>query len=513
MAAKTGEERPKLRRELGFLGALALSIGIMAPTGALSINGVPTAGLVGKGVPVVFIFASIAILPVAYGFIRLSQHISHAGSVYAFLGITIGPRAGFLGGWSLAAVYTAFTAGEAALIGTFGAAFFALHGITIQWYWIGLVIGAILAVLAYVEVRNVTRILLIAEGISLGLVAVLFVIIYAKIAGGTAPQHQTLTLSPFSLPHGLPFAVLGLASVGGFLSFAGFEGTATLGEESKAPRRIIPLVLLFLVIGLAVFFTFGMYTEVVAFGANAKGIATFSQSGSALAELANAYVGNGLASLIDIGAMLSICGAFLGTTVAASRIIFALSRDGCGPKALSRTSRRFGAPYAAITLVMAITLVSVVAFAAEGTDGVFAFFYPGTFGTLLLICMYITTEVGVINYLFVRRRVPVPRAEVLIPMVGIVILVYVLYRNIWPVPSVPFNYIVYLTAAWLILGGIIVLLAPGLARSIGSNLLKDEVGDDTVMRLGEDHMALDDVGSERAAQRPESNSDTDTLQI
>lgn len=97
MAAMMGDERPKLRRELGFLGALALSIGIMAPTGALSINGVPTAGLVGKGVPVAFLFASIAILPVAYGFIRLSQHISHAGSVYAFCGITIGPKGGVPG--------------------------------------------------------------------------------------------------------------------------------------------------------------------------------------------------------------------------------------------------------------------------------------------------------------------------------------------------------------------------------------------------------------------------------
>lgn len=474
MAAITESDRPKLRRELGFLGALALSIGIMAPTGALSANGVPTAGLVGKGVPVAFVFASIAILPVAYGFIRLSQHISHAGSVYAFCGITIGPRAGFVGGWSLAAVYTAFTAGEAALIGTFGSAFFALQGITVQWYWIGLVVGAILAVLAYIEVKNVTRVLLVVEGLSLLMVAVLFIVIYAKIAGGTAPQHQTVSLSPFTLPKGLPLSVLGLASVGGFLSFAGFEGTATMGEESQAPRRIIPRVLFFLVLGLAVLFIFGMYTEVIGFGANPRGVAAFSQSPSALASLASAYVGNGLASLIDIGAMMSICGAFLGTTVAASRIIFALSRDGFGPKALSRTSRRFGAPYNAITLVMAITLACVIGFAAAGTPGISAFFYPGTLGTLLLLCLYILTEIGVINYIFVRRRVPVPRLELIIPAVGIIILGYVLYRNVWPAPPVPYNYIAYMTGAWLLAGVLIVLLAPGLAKTIGANLTRDQ---------------------------------------
>lgn len=243
-------------------------------------------------------------------------------------------------------------------------------------------------------------------------------------------------------------------------------------------------MLFFLVIGLAVFFVFGMYTEVIGFGATAKRVSSFSQSGSALAELADTYVGKGLASLIDIGAMLSICSAFLGTTVAASRIIFALSRDGFGPRILSRTSRRFGAPAAAITLVMGITLVSVIAFAARGTDGVSAFFYPGTFGTLLLLCMYIATEIGVINYLF-RRRVSVPRVEVAIPILGIVILGYVLYRNIWPVPPVPFNYIAYLTGAWLVLGAAIVLLAPRLARSIGANLMRDEVGGNMALDVPE----------------------------
>jgi amino acid transporter len=468
--------RPRLRRELGFLGALMLSIGIMAPTGALSINGVPAAGLVGKGVPVAFILASLGILPVAYGFIRLSQHISHAGSVYAFCGITIGPRTGFVGGWSLAAIYTAFTAGEAALIGLFGSAFFAFHGITVHWYWVGLVVTPMLAILAYLEVKNVTRILLVAEGVSLLLVAILFVIIYSKIATGTAPHHQTLTLAPFSLPHGISLSVLGFASVLGFLSFAGFEGTATLGEDSRSPRKIIPRVLFFLVLGLAVYFIFGMYTEVIGFGATAQGVKAFSGSTSALADLAALYVGKGLASAITIGAMLSICGAFLGTTVAASRVIFALSRDGFGPQAFSRVSRRFGTPYIAISFVMAATFAAVIAFAIEGTNGVNAFFYPGTLGTLLLLCMYILTEYGAINYFFVQRRIRVRSVESIIPAVGIVIIGYVLYRNVWPVPAAPFNWIAYLTGFWIAVGAIIALAAPGLAKSIGTNLMVDEMG-------------------------------------
>jgi amino acid transporter len=472
--------RPRLRRQLGFLGTLALSIGIMAPTGALSANGVPVAGLVGRGVPVAFIFASIAILPVAYGFIRLSQRISHAGSVYAFCGVTIGPRVGFLGGWSLAAVYTAFTAGEAALIGLFAAAFFQLQGITVQWYWLGLGISAILAVIAYLEVKQVTRILLIAEGLSLILVLILFAVIYYRISAGTAPQHQTVTASPFTLPHGIALSVLGLASVGGFLSFAGFEGTATLGEDSHLPRRTIPKVLFWLVLGLAIYFVLGMYTEVIGFGATVNGAATFAKSTSALAQLAQMYVGNGMASAIDIGAMLSICGAFLGTTVAASRIIFALSRDGIGPKVLTRTSARSGAPFVAISVVVAIAFASVVGFAARGTLGINAFFYPGTLGTLLLLCMYVATEVGVINHLFLRRRGSVKDWEAVIPVVGILILGYVLFRNVWPLPAAPFNYVVYLTGGWLLVGVATAVLSPRVARAVGTNLLKDEMAEHVI---------------------------------
>ena len=38
---------------------------------------------------------------VAYGFVRLASEFSHAGSVYAFVGNTLGPRPGFLAGWAL----------------------------------------------------------------------------------------------------------------------------------------------------------------------------------------------------------------------------------------------------------------------------------------------------------------------------------------------------------------------------------------------------------------------------
>ena len=100
--------RTGLRRELRYWEAIALSIGIMAPTAAMALNGVAPAGLIGRAVPLAFIFATIGVLLVAYAFIRLSRYFSHAGSAFAFAGVTLGPRAGFFAGWALLGTYIAF---------------------------------------------------------------------------------------------------------------------------------------------------------------------------------------------------------------------------------------------------------------------------------------------------------------------------------------------------------------------------------------------------------------------
>jgi amino acid transporter len=87
-----------LRRELRFWEAIALSIAIMAPTAAMALNGTVPAQLIGQAVPLAFIFATVGVVFVSYAFVRLSAHFSHAGSVYAFSGATLGPHAGFFSG-------------------------------------------------------------------------------------------------------------------------------------------------------------------------------------------------------------------------------------------------------------------------------------------------------------------------------------------------------------------------------------------------------------------------------
>lgn len=53
-------------------------------------------------------------------------------------------------------------------------------------------------------------------------------------------------------------------------------------------------------------------------------------------------------------------------------------------------------------------------------------------------------------------------------------LLYVLYKNIYPVADPPFNAFPYVAAAWMAAGFAIVLLSPGLARRVGRRFIEDE---------------------------------------
>ena len=98
--------QPKLRRNLTVWEAIGISLALMAPSMAASINPQGTATTIGRATPVAFALAFVGVLLVAYTFVRLTQRFHHSGSVYGFVGATLGPSAGVISGWALAGTYT-----------------------------------------------------------------------------------------------------------------------------------------------------------------------------------------------------------------------------------------------------------------------------------------------------------------------------------------------------------------------------------------------------------------------
>ena len=93
MATTAGGSAPPERKTLSTWEVAAISVGFMAPVMAMSLNGIGVAGLVGRAVPFAFGVAFAGAVFVAYAFVRLLQRVTHAGSVYALAGITIGVSA------------------------------------------------------------------------------------------------------------------------------------------------------------------------------------------------------------------------------------------------------------------------------------------------------------------------------------------------------------------------------------------------------------------------------------
>jgi amino acid transporter len=298
------------------------------------------------------------------------------------------------------------------------------------------------------------------------------VVIVVKLLAGSSPHGQSISLNAFKIPSGTSFSAVGGAAVFGFLSFAGFEGAASLGEETDNPRREIPRAIRNAVIGSGIFYILCILVQTWGFGADAAGAKAFSSSAAPLGDLAHSYVGSWMSDLINAGATVSAFASGLGAATAGARILYALSRHTRLENALGRTSTRTGAPAGALTVVLIVGVGAIIVQRIAGVSAVNAFFYPGTLGVLSLLVAYIVTNLGAISFLFVKAR-RAPLYEIVLPILGIIFLGYTIYKNVTG-QVFPYSRFPLVVGIWLVIGLVIILATPRLASRIGAALAADE---------------------------------------
>jgi amino acid transporter len=471
---------PRLNRTLSIWQAVGLSVALMAPSMAANINPQPMVPTVGRAVPLAFLLAMVAVLLVAYVFVRLCQYFNHAGSVYAFVGATLGPRTGVVAGWGLLGTYTFYGVVTSSATGIFGTAFLSDIGV---WHhpptWAPFILVflalAVALILTISPVRRGTSVLLTVEGATVTLILIVTAIVLVRLISGNAPGGHHFTMSVFAVQPGTGASALFLGVVFGFLSFAGFEAAATLGEEAANPRRDIPRAILGTAIFGGIFFVVVTAVEVMGFGANAAGVKAFGGSASLLGDLGTSYVGSWVGDTITLGAAVSAFGCCLACVVGGSRLLYAMSRDTAGERGLGQVSKA-GTPARSAAVVAGtmalIVLVCIVAFSAHAED---TFAWSGTIGTLILLVAYILTTIGAIRLIFVQRRLPVPMWQVVIPLAALVILGYTIYRNVHPYPtSGAARWLPVVSGGWLLVAVIAVAVAPRTARRLGRALSENE---------------------------------------
>src|SRR5581483_204142 len=271
-------------------------------------------------------------------------------------------------------------ASDIAEVGLFGMGFFQGSGIWhgASWIVISLVAPALVWFLAFGDVKVATRARLSFEGIAVPRIVIVVVVIFWKVIGHTAPNGQHFTLKPFVPASGTGIGAVAFASVFGLLSFGGFEGAAALGEETNNPRRNIPLAIACAVGFCGVFYVIVMLAQSLGFGLSSAGTKTFAGSSAPVGDLAKTYVGSGMRDAINFGATLSAFASCLGCAAGASRILFALGRDGFITRRLGDASARTGSPANALAVVMAFGILFTIYLRVNGTTAVNSFFYPGT---------------------------------------------------------------------------------------------------------------------------------------
>jgi amino acid transporter len=440
---------PRLRRVLGEWGTAALSVGVMAPTLAMAVVGPEAGRHVGRAAPVAFAVAGGLVLLVSIGFVRLSAHFASAGSVYAFVGGSLGPRSGVFTAVTMLGTYLVFPWVSVAGVTVFAQQLLGQAGVQVDWLAVALVGWLVIGALAAGGLRSAVRALIGFEAAAVVVILGLMAAVVAAIATGTAPRGQRFDATVFALPDALPPGALAAAATAAFLAYCGFESAGALGEEAHAPLRTVPRAML-VALGLGVVFYVGCVTvQVWGFGTDADGIAAFQNATTPLGALAAGYVGPWLAVLLHAVALVSATGAGLGCVLVGVRLLFALGRDGVLPLRLARVSTRTAAPSVALVVEMAVGALVVVGFRVAGVAPERMFFVLATFGVLNLLVMYAITDVAAVAYL--RRGAGRVGAAV-----GAVVAVAVLVANLWSAPVA----LVLAVVGWLSVAVVAALTRP-----------------------------------------------------
>ncbi len=282
--------------------------------------------------------AGLAVLLIVLCFAEASTHFDQAGSGYLYARAAFGDFVGFEVGWM---TWLARVASVSSLSAGFAQA--------VSYWWPGAEQGPGRALAVLVPLLALTAINVAGVKASIRtsvvMVATKVLPLGVFVAGGIwLVSVETVRSQAATEPGGLAGAALLL-----LYAYAGFENTAAPAGEFKRPRRDIPFALL-----AQISLVTALYVAVqwVVLG-------TLPEAGSSATPLADAaarFLGSWGGWMLTIGGAVSILGTNHNTVLAGPRYLFALARDGFGPRFLAGVHPRFRTPANAILLQSAIAI-------------------------------------------------------------------------------------------------------------------------------------------------------------
>ena len=456
--AATSQRTPQTlkRGQLGLFGVIMPGLAQIAPAFNLFFTTGVMVALAGSSAPLIFLISMVGMCATGSTLAQFAGVYPSAGSFITYITRAIGTRVAVAIGVITLLGYIIAFGGIYIFVGSYivqnvfgNSHIWGLTAITTIVYG-ALVVAPVVVGLKF-GVR-ITVALYVFEVVLL--LALSLTILFRGGASG-------LSATPFTWPGGQTKDVL-LAFSLAVLAFGGFEAAAPLAEETRDPRRTVPIAVLGAVIVSGIIYVVGSYALVTAFGVGHA--TTLAGDANPFHTAAKAFLPF-VAPLITWVFLSSVTSSYVAANTQTSRVIFAGARGGLWSKALAGVSPRFRTPaVAAVAFVAPSIAIGVIstAFTDPGTASGFL----GTYGILGLIIMYLVANVALIVEWVKFRRNGIrknPWLWVVTPVIGIVVLAIPVYGDLRPGQPSPFN-----TLPWLTLGliavGVIYALVLGATR-------------------------------------------------
>jgi len=423
------EEAPKLDRGLTLLPAIGIIIANVIGTGVFMKARVMTANV---GTPSLVMAAWIAggLLTLAGSLVfgELSAMSPRSGGPLNFIGAAYGRRWAFLFAWSRAIAYGAGIAAVAILTVTFlndvlGGALSPL-----QLKIMPPLVIAFSAALNLCSVRATGGVAMALTGVKISIL--LTIAFGAFLLSDGSFSHFGMS-GAAGAAHGVPeSARLGLSGFGAAVAGAlwGYNGwaiIASVGGEVRDPGRVLPRAM-----SLASLLVIGLYLLINAsyfFALTPLEIADLPEHTSVAVATIQRFAGDGAASLLAIGLVISAYGTMHVALLVGARIPFAMTRQGLAPASLGKLNSK------------AVPAVSVVAIAIWSS----VLALSGTFDILTDLTIFVLwLFVGLTGTtIFVLRRkfpdAPRPYRVLGYPVIPIAFLLATVFMLISMLTSTP----------------------------------------------------------------------------
>jgi amino acid transporter len=465
--------RALARDRLGVPAVLAFVLAGVAPL-TVSAGLIPTAyGVTGlTAIPAAFLVVAVILGVFATGYMAMSRHLTNAGAFYAFVTAGLGRPVGVAAALMALLSYSCLQIALYGMLGPQAAAMAAANlGIHGPWWAFALGAWAVVAILGLLRVDITGRVLGTLTAAEIAVIGALTVSGLAHPAGG---HLSAATLSPTALTSsGLGTAgVLGVIAV---LGFSGFEQAPVLAEESRHPKRTIPVT---------------TYTALALIGLVYAGSAWAMAAHAGTGRVVAAADAQGPGLMFGLGAswlsqtaqwlfLTSLFAAALAFHNAVWRYMFSLGRENVLPGRFGRTGAN-SIPVAASLAQSGTGLGGIAVFALAGWSPMTGLFFAGgTTGGLGILLLLALTSVAVIAYFWrdaggesIWNRLIAP-ALAAVMLTGLAVLAVGNYGTLlgvaagspatWALPGA-FGVLAVLGVTW---GLVLRVRRPGIYRTIG----------------------------------------------